>query len=472
MNIRKKVLGLSATVASRAVVIALAGGVMAPITYARTESLAATGCPLSHCAPEATGLISSPLISDVIATTTNNSLGSMDAEGCSGNGTQLSCLFIRDTANKLYKGTLKLLDATTLKPIWGSASAKRSYDLDPHTAAAGQVPVNFADGTLAAGDAQVLVHYSQNGVALATIPVGGTGNDFGLTPVSPKYGIVSQADGTLTLINLSTWKSADTLTLVDPLTEAQMKLVGPSSAGSDVLYAVGHDAHDDDGTLFVIAVNEATGTMAVRTTFSFTGQSGAIPVVVTPSQSGLPNDLVLLQVPGLIGEAHPQNHLLGLMDSGANALTQAWTIPLNAPLTVAPTVDQNSRSLFYEANAYVYQADLISGAALQTFNLETIGGFNRSFHLTGHMAGSQAGSVFTLLLIGTFPTSKDDGVQYAMAFQPIASPNALVWSQQIAFVNTGYSGAWNFSPATEPGTMCPIAITINSQSTIIRLCDH
>jgi len=76
-------------------------------------------------------------------------------------------------------------------------------------------------------------------------------------------------------------------------------------------------------------------------------------------------------------------------------------------------------------------------------------------------------------LIGTFPTTKDDGVQYAMAFEPIASPNALVWSSQIASVNTGYSAAWNFAPATEAGVVCPIAITVDSlTSTIIRLCDH
>jgi len=421
----------------------------------------------------ASGLIFQPLIPAVLVTNSNSSLGSLHAEGCSGNGMQLSCLFVHDSVRATYKGTLKMLDATTLAPIWGSASAKKSYDLDPDTAALGQVPVNFADGSLAAGDAQFLVHYNPNGVALAKVPVAGTGNDFGLTPVSATYGIVSQGDGTLTLINLSTWKNAGSLTLLDPRTNARMNLVGPSSGGSDVLYAIGYDSDDNDGTLFAVAVDESTGTMAVRSTFNFTGQSGAAPVVVTSAQSGLPNTLVLLHAPGLIGEAHAQNHLLGLSDAGTPGLTQSWAIPLNAPLTVSPTIDQNSGSLFYENGPYLYQSALVSGDAIQKFDLETIGGFNRSFHLTGHIAGSQTGSVFTLLLIGTFPTSKNAGVQYAMAFQPIASPNALVWSSQIASVNTGYSAAWNFAPSTEPGVVCPIAITVDSlKSTIIRLCDH
>jgi len=454
-------------------VLTLTACLLAPLADAAPKALATAGCPLSHCTPEATGLITQPLIPAVIATNSNSALGSMDAEGCSGNGTQLSCLFVHDSARAGFKGTLKLLDATTLQPIWGSASAKKSYDLDPHTAAAGQVPVNFADGSLAAGDAQVLVHYDPNGVALAKVPVGGTGIDLGLTPVSATYGNVSQSDGTLTLINLSTWKNAGTLTLVDPRTQLRMNLIGPSSAGSDVLYAIGYDAANGDGTLFSIAVDESSGTMAVRSTFNFTGQSGAAPVVVAPSQSGLPNDLVLLHAPGLIGEANPQNHLLGLADAATSGLEEIWAIPLNAPLTVSPTVDQNSGSLFYENGPYLYQSELVSGAPIQTFDLETIGGFNRSFHLTGHIAASQTGTVFTLLLIGTFPTSKSDGVQYAMAFQPVASPSALVWSTQIASVNTGYSAAWNFAPATEPDAVCPIAITIDSlKSTIIRLCDH
>lgn len=418
-------------------------------------------------------MILQPLIPAVLATNSNSALGSLHAEGCSGNGSQLSCLFLHDSVRAYYKGTLKMLDATTLQPIWGSGSVRGSYDLDPYSAAPGQVPVNFADGSLAAGDAQVLVHYNSNGVALAKTSVGGTGPNFGLTPVSNNYGIVSQGDGTLTLINLASWKNVATLTLLDPRTQARMNLVGPSSAGTDVLYAIGYDNGDNDGTLFTIAVDESAGTMSVQSTFSYTGRSGAAPVVVTPAQSGLPNNLVLLSVPGLIGEANAQNYLLGLTDVAAIGLEQSWAIPLHEAVTVSPSVDQNSGSLFYEAGPYLYQSDLVSGAAIRTFNLETVGGFNRSFHLTGHIAASQAGSVFTLLLSGTFWTSKNDGVQYAMAFQPIVSPNALVWSSQISSVNTGYSAAWNFAPSTVPGVMCPIAITVDSRkSTIIRLCDH
>ena len=439
----------------------------------RAQPLAQSGCPISHCTPEATGVTARPFIQKVLVSNTNSALGTLHAEGCTGNGARLMCLYIHDTAGANRKGTLKVLNATTLKAIWGSAAAADSYDLDPHTAANGQVPVNFANGSIAAGDAWYHVLYDSSGAVLGQLPVGGEGNNFGLTPLSATYGVVSQGDGVLTLVNLTTWDNAGTLQLLDPSTGDPVNLIGPSSGTMNALYAIGYNAENGDGLLFSVVIDQTTKQLKVRSTFRFTGQSGASPVIVTPAVSGLPNTLILLHVPGLIGDSNLQNRLLGLSDSAATGLVQSWAIPLAQPLAVSPTVDQATQSLFYEAGVNIHQNSLMSGDPIRTFDLQAIGAFPKSFRLVGHIGATEVGSVFTLLLTGTYSTSRSSGEQSALAFQPIESPNALAWSEKISDVTGGYSGGWNFAPSTQSGIVCPVAISINgARSTIVRLCDH
>lgn len=324
----------------------LAAALMPPIC-ARSQALAPSGCPINHCTSEYTGLIHQPLITTVVTAVDNDSLGSLQAEGCSGNGARLACLYIRDAAPASRRGTLKILNANTLKPIWGSASAPDSFDLDPHSAADGQVPVFFSNGSIAAGDANNYVLYSSSGAVLGTLPVGGQGNDLGLIPISPTYGIVSQGDGVLTLVNLDIWEQEGSLILTDPATQTRVNLVGPSTGTANVLYTIGYDAQSGTGVLYSVVVNE-TGQLAIRSTFSFAGQSGASPVVITPSISGLPTNLILLHVPGLLGEAQRKDRLLALSDTGAPEFEQTWEISLATPVAVAPTVDPSSQSIFYE----------------------------------------------------------------------------------------------------------------------------
>ena len=120
--------------------------------------------------------------------------------------------------------------------------------------------------------------------------------------------------------------------------------------------------------------------------------------MVTPSVSGLSTNLILLHVPGLIGDTQPQNRLLGLSDS-ATGLQQLWAIPLTAPLVVSPTVDQGSMSLFYHQNysPIIHQNQLVTGALIRSFNLQAIAGVPGTFALNTHLGASQPGSVFTLL---------------------------------------------------------------------------
>jgi hypothetical protein len=439
---------------------------------AHSHTLAPSGCPINHCTPEYTGLTYQPLITTVITNIDNGSLGSLQAEGCSGNGTRLACLYIRDSAPANRKGTLKILNANTLKPVWGSASAPNSLDLDPHSAADGQVPVFFSNGTVAAGDASNFVLYSSAGAVLGTLPVGGQGNDLGLIPISSTHGIVSQGDGVLTLVNLGTWTQEGSLTLTDPATEERVNLIGPSAGSSNVLYPIAYDSRSGTGVLYSVVVDKR-GHLAIRSSFSFLGQAGASPVVITPSISGLPANLILLHVPGLIGEEQPKDHLLALSDTGGSEFEQSWAITLDTPVAVSPTVDPGSLSIFYETGSTIHQNALLTGEPIQTYNIKTIGGYADSFRLVGHLGASQVGSTFTLLLAGTYATSKRGGVQCAIEFQPIASPSSLVWVEQIADVESGYTGAWNFAPSLQSGVMCPIAISMKgAKSRIVRLCDH
>jgi hypothetical protein len=441
---------------------------------AEALSLAADGCPTFHCTIEATGVIDQPMIAAVSTTTSNSSLGELQKQGCSGDGTRLACLFLTDNATGTAQGTLKVLDATTLQPLWGSAGVANSYNLDAPSASDGQVPVNFADGSIGAGDLHYYVHYSSSGAMIKKLSLRGNALNFGLTPISATYGIVSQENGVLTLVNLTKWTNAGTLVLLDPETNGSLQLVSPSSGGPNVLYAVALNKVNGNGYLFSVVLNPATNKIAVSSVFSFTGQSGASAVVVTPIVSGLATNLILLHVPGLIGDAKPQNRLLGLLDS-ATGWQQLWAVPLPAPLVVAPAVDQGSMSLFYHQNysPIIYQNQLVNGTAISSFNLQTIAGIPSTFHLNTHLGASQAGSVFTLLLGGDYTSAPGVGAQYVMAFQPIASPRTLLWSKQIASVPANNMGAWNSAPSSETGIACLIAIPVatSGSAAIVRLCD-
>jgi hypothetical protein len=442
-------------------------------TCCEAQSLAPDGCPVFHCTVEATGVTLQPLIAAVSTVTSNSSLGDLPKQGCSGNGTTLTCLFSTDNAIGIAQGTLKMLNATTLQPIWGSALAD-SYNLDAASSSDGQVPVNFANGTIAAGDSHYLVRYTSKGAVIRKLSLRGNDLNFGLTPISDTYGIVSQANGVLTLVNIPTWTNAGTLVLLDPVTNGSLQLVSPSSGAANVLYAVAQNKVNGNGFLFSVVINPATNKLEVSSVFTFTGQSGASPVVVTPSVSGLPNNLILLHVPGLIGDTQPKNRLLGLADS-APGLQQIWAIPLSAPLVVSPTVDQGSMSLFYHQNysPIIYQNQLATGAEIRSFNLQTIAGIPGPFSLNAHLGATQYGSVFTLLVGGAYTSASGVDAEYVMAFQPIASPGTVLWSKQISSVPASYLAAWNFAPSSETGIVCPIAITDNTSanSAIVRLCD-
>jgi hypothetical protein len=450
------------------------------------QTLATAGCPVFHCTVEATGVVTQPLVPAILVSNSNNELGTLLYQGCSGNGIVLSCLYAIDAASGTAAGTLKVLDGTTLQPLWGSAGVSGSYNLESTRSADGQVPVNFADGTIAAGDNKSYVHYNTNGAVLGKASLTGSGSDFGMTPISASYGIVSQTDGILTLIDLATWKSVSALKLVDPETEQAVRLVSPSSGAPNVLYAVAYASQSRTGWLFSVGVNTTAGQLVVNSSFGFKGTAGASPVVVIPSSSGLPNNLVLLPTPGLNGKPAGQNYLIALEDAPGTGLQMKWSIPVSEAILFTPSVDPNSRSLFYNVPGapYVHQVSLQTGGEIAEFNIQAIGGFGNQFRLSGHVGASIAGSTTTLLLGAIDTPLGQASTQYALAFQPIAAPTMLLWSEELDTTTVAigsnktspnvYTAAWNFAPSTQAKVLCPIAIAVagDDASKIVRLCDH
>ena len=143
------------------------------VTLIAASVVAPDGCPIFHCTIEATGVTYQPVIATVSTMTSNSLLGDLPKQGCSGNGIKLACLFSTDDATGNFQGTLKVLDATTLQPIWGSAGEAGSYNLNAPSASGGQVPVYFANGTIAAGDSNNLVRYGPAGKVIKRLSLSG-----------------------------------------------------------------------------------------------------------------------------------------------------------------------------------------------------------------------------------------------------------------------------------------------------------
>jgi hypothetical protein len=457
----------------------------APLS-AHAEALAPSGCPVFHCNVEATGVVNEGVIPNVLVSSNNGSLGTLLYQGCSGSGSILTCLYAIDAATGSVAGTLKVLDASTLQPLWGSAGVPNSYNLSPSGSAYGQVPLNFSDGTIAAGDNSYYVHYSAQGTVMAKAALSGSGTDFGMTPISTSYGIVSQTNGVLTLIDLTTWKSLSTLKLEEPGTGNAVRLVSPSSGAPGVLYAVAYASKSKSGWLYSLKVNPIKKTLVVNSSFAFKGSAGASPVVVLPSISGLPDNTILLATPGIDGGEAGQSYIIAVEDNPSTGLQLVWSIPVAEPVLFTPTVDPNSTSLFYTVpgSPYVYQASLQTGSAIASFNIQTIGGFGNQFLLSGHLGTSVNGSLTTLLLGAIVTPPGGASTQYALAFQPIAAPNALVWSEGLDITTVPissnsaspnvYTAAWNFAPSTQGNLACVVVVSVEGDnlSTIVSLCDH
>jgi len=446
--------------------------------WAADPVLSTIGCPMFHCSPEATGVIGQAILAHPTTVRSNSTLGTIEHQGCSGDGPRLVCLFTADAiASGVAKGTLKVIDATTLQPIWGSAGVANSYDIDPSSFSTGQVPLLFADGSVAAGDADRYVLYSPTGQVLKSLALNGRGKNMGMTPISPKYGVITQSNGGFTLVDLATWSKVSDLTI--KAEGSNVQLLSPSTGTSNALYAVGANGGSDHGFLFALSVQpDARGDdkLVLRATFTFSGKPAASAVVVKPQSTGFGGNLVLLYVPGLLGDGvAPVNRLMGLLDDGSSTLSQAWPAPivLDDKLSVSPAVDEVSRSLFYRygGTAIVYRHNLLTGSYVEQYDVAAAGGFPSGFALNGHLTSNLYGGAFTLLLSGSYKQRRGGGsAQYAAGFQPLISPTSLLWSRKIVDEPDSYTAAWAIGPAKQsPGYYCPIVV--GKTSGISRICD-
>jgi hypothetical protein len=436
-----------------------------------------TGCPMFHCTVEATGVISEALLSHPTTVLSSSALGTIEHQGCSGDGPRIACLFTADAVTSgIGRGTLKVLDATTLQPIWGSGGVPDSYDIDPSSFSTGQVPLLFANGSLAAGDSYRHVLYSSTGQVLKSLTLNGRGNNMGMTPVSDKYGVITQTNGTFTLVDLATWTKVHDLTV--KAEGSNVRLWSPSTGSSNVLYAVGDSSASDHGFLFALSVQpdgRGDDKLVLRATFTSSGRPTTSAVIVKPQTTGFAGNLLLLYVPGLPGDGtSPVNRLMGLLDDGSGTFSQAWPAPivLDDKLNVTPAVDEVSRSLFfrYGDGALIYRHDLLSGGFVEKYDIASAGGFPNSFAINGHLTSNLYGGAFTLLLSGSYKQRRGGAsAQIAAGFQPLISPTSLLWSRKIVDEPDSYTAAWVIGPATSPGYYCPIVV--GRTSGISRVCD-
>ncbi len=448
---------------ARWLLVALALGLSA----ARAQTMAPNACPMYHCAPEATGVMASSLVAQVSGVKGNNSLGDLKYQGCSGNGQRLACLYTTDTATGSAAGTLKLIDATTLLPIWGSAGVPNSYDPVAKDTS-GQVPLYFDDGRVAAGDAGNHALYDASGTVIARLALAGTGNNFGLTPIAPGLAVASQNDGVLTLIDLANWRAIDSLTLREPASGARISLYSPSAANAGTLYATGTTTRGNRGWLFAVDVDPNTRRLSQRAAFGFSGRSAAGPVVLSAAMTGLPGRLLLFHAPGLNGDI--QNRLLAVGDDGVS-LASRWAIDIGGPMRVSPSVDSATRTVFfvYGTDPRLYQHDMLTGAPVRSFDMQALSGLPATFALNGHLAAVQDNADFTLLLSASVSAAPGRNGQYVMAFAPVSQPASLGWMKKIASRGDSATAAWNLAPSSRPGVACPVVV--GSTSGLTRLCD-
>lgn len=448
---------------------------------------AATGCPQFHCTPEATGIMSQPIVGSASLASTitlsDASLGTLHAQGCSGNGKLLACLADPPPGTR---GILKIIDTTT-RPTLKVIHTDGSFASSKRLVASwnnGQVPFMFSDGRVGAGDARSYKIYDftraiprMTSAALPwPAPQGAT--TLGLTDLSNGYGVVARTDGVLTFIKMARGTVVGSLSLAGQNGEPVI-LNSPPSASNGVLYAV---AKGDAGYLFAVSMDGNAAPTTWNWRYANAGKISASPVDVSPSESGYSKTLVLLAVSDSdLGT--PQ--LLGILDNGSSATVQ-WYIQLAQNLPVTPSVDGINRRVYfmyqnghkvYEYPLYVGGSAPVANATGKSYDLQALAGMP-DLHFNGHIGAIQSGlaSDFTLLLAGTTSSSGPSSSQYMVAFRPNPAPGAA-WATMVSAEAARATGAWNLSPSSTPGIYCPLLVEVGTgggtgPGSLALMCDH
>lgn len=471
-------------------VAALLFGVAAYPALANIITPPRTGCPVFHCTNEATGVMYQPILAtQPLLTAQRNDLGSLKGQGCSGDGAIIACLYPTDAVGT---GTLKILDAGTLTPKWASKTPG-SYDISGSGFSIGEVPYILPNGQIAAGDSgkQALYDGATGALVKPLLQLNPQdGKNWGITPLvngmgisaeDNDYAVISQGNAAFTLIKISSWTQVGpTLRLTGVGNEA-VALVSSSSGSGNNVYAVasnGRNSLPTRGYLFALHMDTGLGQLVQGPTYQFIGTAGASPVVLKPSISGQPNNIILLHAPGLVVPPINQDALIALTDNGTS-LDLFWPNPvlLTQGLDVSPAIDEVSKSLFYEYTNQpdLYQVDFRTGLSTSgPYHIDAASGLPHNFKLNGHIGAIQAGGTLTLLLSGGVRSGSTAG-QYEIAFQPFVNPTKDLWKLKVLSV-PATTAAWNIAGVGKNGTNCPIvvtsALTGNTSSGVSLICDH
>ncbi len=398
----------------------------------------------------------------------NNSYGSIKAQGCSGNGQVVACLFSKDNFTDAKKGTLKLIDAKTLNAIWGS-SQSGGVDLAWSGIFAGEVPSFLPDGSIVAGDNIYLNKYDINGKLIYSIsPLPSTANNMGLTLINDGLGVVSQTDGTLTLIDLNLGQILDSKKILDMKTGEAIKLVSPSTGSLNTIYSVGKNSVSQ-GYLFSIHLDPSSTRLEIGSQFKFDGPTGASAVILKPTQTGLSSNLILLHSPGINGDG--LNHLLGILEQ-TTSLQVLWNALLPGQLVVSPTIDDVAKIVYLVLlqDANIYSFNFADGTtAKKPINVASLLNLSSGFKINGHMSSSQTGGKFSILVAGSIGYGAGIG-QYVVAVNPSSKLPKLIWGQRIAAQPMSGMSAWNASTyGTGNVNFCPLVSS--PDMTLTRICD-
>jgi hypothetical protein len=429
-----------------------------------------SACPMFHCNPEATTVVNKAIVANRIKVA-NSNLGQLKAQGCSSDGTYLACIYFTDEATGVARGVVKVLDAATMQPLWGSEGATNSYNLNIGDVSPGQVPVFLENQKkISAGDSSRYVRYDLlTGEADANyISISGA-SVMGMTPISNNLGVITQTDGVMTLIDLINWKKLDQITIVDPLNKDPISLVSPSTGSNDVIYSVVVNKKSNNAGYLISVICDSTKLkLAQKSYYSYNGVSGASAIVLKPAQTGLSQNLILFHAPA--SAELNQNSITAVIDE-VDAFHLKWRIPLASSLQVTPTVDDVSKNIYYQLSDQnvIFRNNYMDGASSGSFNIQNLGAFASSFKLNGHLAASQSAAGFSLLLAGSVPSGDVGAGQYIISFFP-AGTGDLGWIKKIGARGDLYTAAWNFySPGRNLNTVCPIIVGYKSGLT--KLCN-
>lgn len=416
-----------------------------------------TGCPQFHCTPGATSVMDQSIISEpgAAAIPVPTKFGELQGQGCSGNGAVIACVY----PGLAERARLKVLSAGLTSTLW--TSTKPGIGIN-----AGQVPFFFSNGDIGVGDTNKYYRFTGAGAPVLpalTLPTPG-GSNVGLTDVGNGRGVISQANGNLTLVDMASLQVLDTLLLTTTANE-EISFQSPPAGADGVLYVIAR-VQRNESHLFAVSVQPtANGWELVRRIdMALTGNSGASPVVT--KDIGYAGNIVLLPT-----KSGTVNSLLALKDDlAASAFGTHWTRSLESNLVVTPVVDEAAQRVYYQysrfdANPSIVGVNLHDGDSPTIYNIKTLFSRASDLVLAGHLSAISDGiHPFTILVAGN-----EGGTAAVFAVQP-NGPIPARWQKTIP--QAGGYGAWNLLPSTITGVYCPtLTLLGGTNNGVIKVCN-